>query len=338
VFDPNNTGINNGNIFGFPYSFEESQTIIIPVCSDITCSYRKGTAYAPQKILEESVQLDFFSPYLNEAWKQKVFILPLNHQLIELNQKIGNTATQVIQKLESGLELNELDKVKLHEVNAFCNQQEQNIKTLSSEILSKDKVPVVLGGDHSAPLGLIQALAEKNDEFGILQIDAHADLRSSYQGFDNSHASIMFNALKSTQISKLVQVGVRDICQDEVDFINTSSGRIKTYFDWDIKSEKYKGKTWHQQCETIAQELPSKIYISFDIDGLDPKLCPNTGTPVPGGLEFDQASYLLNYLVENGKQIVGADLCEVGNQQWDANVGARVLFLLVSLIKKSQQL
>ena len=334
MFNPNDTGIKNGNIFGFPYTFEESEIVVIPVCSDITCSYGKGTAYAPQKILEESIQLDFYSPHLKNAWEQKVFMLPINQQLIDLNQKVGKIAGGLILKKEKGEAFNNADIDKLNEVNAFCEQQTQNIKTLSLELLNNNKTPIVLGGDHSSPLGLIQALAEKYDDFGILQIDAHADLRESYEDFTSSHASIMFNALKQAQISKLVQVGVRDICQDEVDLINSSNNRIKTFFDWDLKAAQYQGKTWQQQCDEIVAELPQNIYISFDIDGLDPKLCPNTGTPVPGGLEFEQATYLLNQLTKKGKKIIGADLCEVGNHQWDANVGARALFLLSSLIFK----
>ncbi|MDF1674029.1 MAG: agmatinase family protein [Vicingaceae bacterium] len=337
MFNPNDTGVNNGNIFGFPYTYEESQIVIIPVCSDITCSYGKGTANAPQKILEESTQLDFYSPYLEKAWEQKVFMLPINQQLVDLNQKVGKIASGLIHKKEQGVAFNNNDVDQLNEVNAFCEQQTQNIKTLSLELLNNNKTPIVLGGDHSSPLGLINALTEKHDDFGVLQIDAHADLRDAYEGFTNSHASTMFNSLKQAQISKLVQVGVRDICQDEVELIKGSNNRIKTFFDWDLKAEQYQGKTWKQQCDEIIAQLPQKVYISFDIDGLDPKLSPNTGTPVPGGLEFEQASYLLNQLTEKGKKIIGADLCEVGNHQWDASVGARALYLLSTLVFKTNK-
>lgn len=337
MFNPNEPAIKNGNIFGFPYTFEESEIVIIPVCSDITCSYGKGTANAPQKIVEESTQLDFYSPYLEKAWEQKVFMLPLNQQLFDLNQKVGKMASALILKKEQGEAFNNSDIDQLNEVNAFCEQQTQNIKQLSLELLNNSKTPIVLGGDHSSSLGLINALAEKYDDFGILQIDAHADLRDAYEDFTNSHASIMFNALKQAQINKLVQVGVRDICQDEVDFIKDSNNRIKTFFDWDLKTEQYNGKTWQQHCEEIIAELPQKVYISFDIDGLDPKLCPNTGTPVPGGLEFEQAAYLLNQITAKGKTIIGADLCEVGNHQWDASVGARALYLLSTLVFKTNK-
>lgn len=160
----------------------------------------------------------------------------------------------------------------------------------------------VLGGDHSTPLGLIEALAEKYSSFSVLQIDAHADLRKAYEGFTYSHASIMYNTLQLPQVSKLVQVGIRDICPDEVEMIINSGGRIKTFFDWDIKNAQYEGKSWKILCDEIIAELSNEVYISFDIDGLDPKLCPNTGTPVVGGLELAQVSYLLNSLCESGKK------------------------------------
>jgi len=193
----------------------------------------------------------------------------------------------------------------------------------------------VLGGDHNSPLGLIQALAEKHTNFGILQIDAHADLRIAFEGFEFSHASIAHNALKLKQISKLVQVGIRDICQEEIDYISNSKGKIKTFFDWDIKQQQFEGKTWATICDEIIAELPENIYITYDIDALDPKLCPNTGTPVPGGFEYDQVNYLINKITESKKKIIGFDLNEVGNNEWDANVGARILFKLCNFMQKS---
>lgn len=335
MFNPNDLLPFNGNIFGFPYTEEESNIIVIPVSSDITCSYGKGTVYAPEKILEESTQLDFYSPYLNKAWEQKIFMLPIDKGKRGENTIIGEKAYMLIQKLEEGKELTHEDKETLKKVNEYCKKQIEQNKEQALGLLNQNKKVIVLGGDHSSPLGLIQALAEKNKKFGVLQIDAHADLREAYEGFDYSHASIMFNVLKSPQISKLVQVGVRDICPDEVNTIHNSEGRIKTFFDWDLKEAQYQGKKWEQQCEEIINELPRQVYISFDVDGLDSKLCPNTGTPVPGGLEYNQVIYLIDLLVNSGRTIIGADLCEVGNGTYDANVGARLLYTMCCFINKT---
>ena len=109
------------------------------------------------------------------------------------------------------------------------------IKNKALHFLNKNKTVGLIGGDHSTPLGMMQALSEKFGKFTILQIDAHADLRNAFEGFEFSHASIMYNALKIKEVEKIVQVGIRDYCEEELNLINTSNGRIKTCFDRDIK-------------------------------------------------------------------------------------------------------
>ena len=222
-------------------------------------------------------------------------------------------------------------------INAECEKLNGWVKTKALTYLDKNKIVGLIGGDHSTPLGLMQALAEKHESFAILQIDAHADLRDTYEGFQYSHASIMFNAIKIPQVSRLVQVGIRDYCQAEYDLIRGSKGRIVTFFDRDMKQEQYEGITWGGICKNIIAELPDDVYLSFDIDGLDPKLCPNTGTPVAGGLEFEQVLMLLEKLVDAGKRIIAFDLNEVapGGNEWDANVGARLLYRISNLAAKS---
>jgi agmatinase len=184
----------------------------------------------------------------------------------------------------------------------------------------------------------MHALAERNTDFGILQIDAHMDLRDAYEGFDYSHASIMFNALKIPQISKLVQVGIRDYCETEAQLAADSQGRVEVFYDRELATAQFQGQIWQKSCEKIIKALPDKVYISFDIDGLDPKLCPGTGTPVPGGMEFEQAMYLIEQVAASGRKIIGFDLCEVAPRKkddWDANVGARVLYRMANLAYKS---
>jgi agmatinase len=208
----------------------------------------------------------------------------------------------------------------------------------TSELLEKNKLVGVIGGDHSSPLGFMKAIAEKHGDFGILQIDAHCDLRESYEGFVHSHASIMFNALKDIpQITKLVQVGIRDYCDSEWQYICDSQYRVISYFDKDIKERQYEGQTWKLIVDEIVHHLPQKVYLSFDIDGLDPKLCPNTGTPVQGGFDTEQVFYLVKRILQSKRQLIGFDLCETGisNNEWDENVGARVLFKLCNLMVAS---
>jgi agmatinase len=148
----------------------------------------------------------------------------------------------------------------------------------------------------------------------------------------------MFNAMKIPQISKLIQVGIRDVSFVEIEMIDRSADRIIAYYDSQIKQQLYKGKTWENIYQEAIAHLPQQVYISFDVDGLDPKLCPSTGTPVPGGLELEQAFCLCREIIYSGRQIIGFDLCEVGNAEWDGNVGARIVYKLANLMNLSSKL
>ncbi|NEP51237.1 MAG: hypothetical protein F6K65_21540 [Moorea sp. SIO3C2] len=145
---------------------------------------------------------------------------------------------------------------------------------------------------------------------------------------------LMMMRSPNSQISRLVQVGIRDVCEAEMAMVNSDS-QVVMFDDWQLKANAYEGITWAAQCHKIRSNLPDQVYISFDIDGLNPSYCPDTGTPVPGGLEFNEAIYLLRSLVQTGKTIIGFDLCEVApgdvGDEWHGNVGARVLYKLACL-------
>ncbi|MBD0332461.1 MAG: arginase family protein, partial [Chitinophagaceae bacterium] len=221
------------------------------------------------------------------------------------------------------------------EVNEGSNYLNNWVYQETKDLLERDKLVGLVGGDHSTALGFLKALAEKHGTFGVLQIDAHCDLRESYEGFIYSHASIMYNALKEiTALTKLVQIGIRDFSQGEYEFIQRNKKRIKTFFDKDIRVRLYEGDSFKKITDEIIKQLPDKVYISFDIDGLDPKLCPNTGTPVQGGFETEQVFYIFNKIIKAGKTLIGFDLSEVSVSEncWDANVAARILFKLCNLL------
>ena len=342
-FDPNGVGIANGNIFGFPVLEDEATIVIIPVPWDATASYGKGTSDGPAAILEASTQLDFYHPKLDEAFTTKVFMTPISEDWKVINDGLCKNAVEYIAFLEEGgvVSENSSYQVFLDEINETQQALKTHLKEKAIELLKEGKTVAVLGGEHSTPLGLIEAIDSLNLPFGILQIDAHADLRDAYEGFDQSHASIMFNAVKNCEnLVQLTQVGIRDVAQSEVDLINNSNGRIKTFFDWNLKEEQFAGKTWAKQVDEIIATLPDNVFISFDIDGLKPELCPNTGTPVVGGFELDEVAYLIFKVVEAGKKIIGFDLNEVspGSEgDWDANVGARALWQLVCATEKSRR-
>jgi agmatinase len=341
-YDPNGVG-QTGTLFGLPYTPETSEVIIIPVPWEVTVSYNSGTATGPEEVLYASSQIDLFDPDVQDAWKLGVTMLEIPEHILDASDSLRDEVEEYIEWLEEGSPEEE-GSDELSALPARINEESAKlnvwVKEQAKQVLDQGKIPVVLGGDHSTPLGLMQALAEKYpDGYGILQVDAHADLRDAYEDFEFSHASIMFNALKIPQVKRLIQVGIRDYAESEGSLVENSDGKIISYYDQYIKEAAFEGRTWKHICEEIIEDLPKDVYVSFDIDGLDPKLCPNTGTPVPGGFEFAEAMYLIKAVVKSGRRIIGFDLCEVANSEdseWDANVGARVLYKMTNLAAVSQ--
>jgi agmatinase len=228
----------------------------------------------------------------------------------------------------------------LREVDAGCETMVRRVREWTGARLDEGRQVALLGGDHSTALGLIQAVAARTPAFGILQVDAHMDLREAFEGFEHSHASVMLHALRCPQVERLVQVAGRDFCQEEVSRVERSGGRIRIFDNRDLKREQLGGVSWKQLCVRIVDTLPEQVYLSFDIDGLDPSLCPHTGTPVPGGLSYAEAVCLIERVVDSGRRIVAFDLCEVApgrTGEWDAAVAARLLFELTVLMTLSRQ-
>ncbi len=338
-FNSSGVGLCNGNFIGLPFTEETAKVVGISVPWDVTVSYIDGTANASENILKASVQLDLFQEEIPDAWKLGFCIKPPLLEWKTSNKSLREKAKQYIHFLESGGDLKQNIAMQfiLKEINQGCYLLYKQVYNTSRLLINKGKLPIIVGGEHSTPLGLIEALHEKHPTMGILQIDAHMDLRKSYEDFTYSHASIFYNVLQKKLTSKLVQVGIRDYCDEEVTFAKENN--VSVFYDVDLKSNAYLGKNWHEQCLEIIACLPQEVYVSFDIDGLSPHLCPNTGTPVPGGLEYTEAYYLIKQVVKSGRRIIGFDLCEVaGNNEWDGNVGARILYYLVNWMGRSQHL
>ena len=316
-----------GALFGLPVTEAEAELVILPVPWDVTTSYRPGTAAGPEAVLDASCQLDLYDPDVPEAWSRGAFMRPVDAALARRSAALREVAAAQIELQEQGADP---DPESLAQVNAGCEAMRAWVQSQCAELLTRGRRVGLLGGDHSTPLGFLQALALHHESFGILQLDAHADLRPGFEGFAQSHASIMHHALKLPQVARLVQVGVRDLCEQEVEVIGASGGRIRCFFDRDLQARGFRGTPWAEIVAEIVSALPESVYISFDIDGLDPSLCPDTGTPVPGGLGFAQVDYLLREVARSGRRIIGFDLCEVapGDNVWNGVVGARALWLL----------
>jgi agmatinase len=331
TFDPNALGLDNGNLYGLPSTFKDAEVIVFPVPWDVTVSYGDGTSQAPDLIREESLQVDLYDLEYGNFWEKGIFYLKSSPVILEKCTKNRQYAIEAIKLQEKGRTIADSFTLKSNteQVNLACGEMIDWVYRECGKVLSEDKKLVLLGGDHSTPLGYLKALGDKYKDFGILQIDAHCDLREAYEGFTYSHASIMYNALKLDYVKSLTQVGIRDFCEDEKVFAKKSKKKVNIFFDREMNYQMIEGKTWKTICDDIVKTLPKNIYISFDIDGLQQKYCPNTGTPVAGGLEVDQVFYLFNQVKKAGKNIIGMDLNEVGNDVWDANVGARVLYRMI---------
>ncbi len=335
-FDPNVAGNPHQNIYGFPTTEDNAGLIILPVPWEVTVSYGAGTARAADSIFNASLQVDLFDFNYPDAWKKGFYMRQADKKILAKSDYLRKQAELYIAYISKGedVEDNSFMTKAMRDINegsAFLNNW---VYEQTGALLNRGKLVALLGGDHSTSLGYLRAIADKYPEFGVLQIDAHCDLRAGYEGFTYSHASIMYNALEEIpQIQRLVQVGTRDCCQEEWDYVCNSNRRVVTFFDQHFREKQFEGQTWQHIVDDIVNQLPQQVYLSFDIDGLDPKLCPRTGTPVQGGLEAEQVFYLLRRMTESGRQLIGFDLVEVGtgDDDWDANVGARVLLKLCNI-------
>ena len=342
MFDPNEPQPADAGVFGLPFTADEAKLVLVPVPWDATTSYRAGTHAGPAAIRVASHQLDLFDIELGEPWREGIAMLPADEGLAALNVSARADAESVIAvggRIGDDAEL----VAALARVNAASARVDDLVYRTVGEQLDRGKLVGVIGGDHSVPFGAIRQLAERNPELTVLHIDAHADLRVAYEGFTSSHASIMHNVVtRIPNVTKLVQVGIRDLSKLEYDAITESRGRIVTHFDTHLAARKYDGESWTSIVDSIVDSIPRHVYISFDIDGLEPVFCPHTGTPVPGGLHFLEACALIRRVVERGHLIVGFDINEVApgpdGDEWDANVGARMLYKLCGWMLKSQSL
>jgi agmatinase len=341
-FDATTTISSEYGIFGIPMPESECKVVLLPVPWEVTTSYGRGASNGPRIIREASEQIDLFDFETKTAYEAGYFMKPISEEIQNNSRKYKELAQKVIALRTEMSDDEKQINALISEVNMASKKCTEWVYTETKKILDAGKLFGLVGGDHSTPLGAIRAICEKHSsnqksEVGILHLDAHSDTRRAYQGFEQSHASIMYNVMNlplGSRPQKLVQVGIRDFCEEEFDFIN-SRNDIKTFFDIGVKQRLLKGESWASVAADIISELPQKVYISFDIDGLDPRFCPSTGTPVIGGLSADEVFFLFNLLAQSGRQIVGFDLNEVSTgdadeAEWDGNVGARMLYKLCS--------
>ncbi len=308
TFNPNDAASKDSGIFGLPFTASDAKLVLLPVSWEATTSYGGGTSNGPQVMFAASKQIDLYDRELGNFFEAGIYMQEESVELQEWNDTAKYAAQQIISGEIDSQE--QIEKLTVS-VNSFSEKVNQHVYTETKKLLAQNKCVGLIGGDHSSPFGAIQAFLEVYPNMSILHFDAHADLRNAFEGFEDSHASIMYNVIQKTPLKKLVQVGIRDFCEDEANYIEANNSRIQTFFDAEISDAKMLGKNFSDICDQIISHLSDEVYVSFDIDGLDPRFCPHTGTPVPGGLDYSEALYLLKKVVKSGRKIIGFDLCEV---------------------------
>ena len=325
--------LSEAGIFGIDIPSSDAQMVLLGVPVDATVSYGAGSHRAPEAIRMASHQLDLFDHHFGEAYRCGIHLQQMT-ELLALNEELR------------GLVLDHLgqpggsSRQGLDAINLGMEKVREAVFQASRHWLSKGKLVGIIGGDHSCPLGLLEAVGHAGEAFGVLHIDAHHDLRQAYEGFEQSHASIFYNALhRVPAMERLVSVGIRDYSRDERQLAEANT-RIRTFYGADLDEAGFGGEAFADTVTRILEPLPKRVYVSVDIDGLEQSFAPSTGTPVPGGLSFSQVSYLLSRLVASGRTLVGFDLVEVapGESEWDANVGARLAYKLCGALRRSQNL
>jgi agmatinase len=326
-FDPNAAAAPESGLFGLPEDPAGARVHVLGVPFDATTSFRKGTARGPEAIRLASRQVDLFDPLNGRPYEAGIWMAPLEARVLAWNDEATRAAEPVI--AAGGVGRDPKLAQAAERVDAVQVELNRWVEERAEAILAQGKLCALVGGDHSTPFGAIRA---------------HADLRPAYEGFTWSHASILRNVAERLDgVARIVQVGVRDFSEEEHDFIAASRGRIQTTFDHEWAAAKHSGHNLRARVRRALEVLPERVYVTFDVDGLEPALCPNTGTPVPGGLTWNEAMLWLDELVRSGRRVVGFDLNEVApaadsteGAGWDENVGARLLYRLIGFALRSQ--
>ncbi len=308
------TGPETG-LFGLGMAPEEARFLALPVPYQATVSSRRGTIDGPQALIDASCQLDLWDFVLGEPWRHGFAALDAPDAIRELSEETA----RLVARLRAG------DAGVREDVDRAGDRLAAWLADAVGRMLDRGRFPLVLGGEHGVSRGAFVAAAARHPGLGILQIDAHADLRHAFEGLRSSHASVMRRALELDGVSRIVQVGLRDVGREEARMIEAEE-RIVAFPDHRLAAARLDGRGFSSVAESIVATLPERIWVSIDVDGLDPSLCPGTGTPVPGGLRWDEINCLVDLLAHSGVTLVGVDIVEIGPSFWDGLVAARLLY------------
>ncbi len=322
------TDPNTGLFSSSTHFHSDVKYVVLPLKWDATTSYHSGASNAPEAIIHASHQLEDYHHYWGGFCSDYIYF---DKDFLKEIGKLNAQCKEIVNRYRLRASSGDLEKV-----NALCSDYNRRVEERYDFWFKKGVKVLGLGGDHGSSYPLMaRVLSKQVKQTTVIHIDAHFDLRESYEGFTFSHASVLKNIYKlNLEHLKFLHLGMRDFCQAEHQCARSNKSSI-FYLDEQIKEHEFCGGSWDELCEKFLDFSSEHIYITLDIDGMSPLLSPGTGTPVPGGLDFQKLIYLLKKLSKN-KQLVGFDLVEVaprdGDLEWNANVGARVLQQLLYLL------
>ncbi len=267
-------------------SLERASAVVLPVPYDFTTTYQAGARWGPRAILTASQNMELWDEEIGPAYRSGI------HTLCELEPTVEGPASMV-----------------------------ERVETATAWIAEQDKLPVVLGGEHSITAGAVRALARRFPRLSVLQIDAHGDMRNTYLGSPYSHACVM---RRVREMVPAASVGVRSLSEEEAQYLERHPLSI-----WSTRQFRSLERGW----EPILSSLTDQVFVTFDLDGLDPSIMPSTGTPEPGGLDWYEAVDLLRAVSERSR-IVGFDVVELAplpGQVAPDYLAARLVYRLIGL-------
>ncbi len=297
-------------VYGRTCRWEEAELVLIAVPWGRGVSFRPGTEKAPALIRAVSTQIDYYRPECPRLEEAPLFWI----------------------EPETPFSL-ESDPDTAYEAEVL-----PYVVRWAEAALTARKPFGIVGGDHSVPLGAHHALQKfAPGPYGVLHIDAHADLRPSYEGLRYSHATILYHISQLPQVERIVAVGVRDWAREEAEYARSRYPALAVYEMQRLAQAAYLGRSWMETVSEIVSLLPPYVYLSLDVDALEVGYVPNTGTPVPGGFHYEQLFFLLEAVRRSGRRIVAFDVCETGGAQLDALVSAHLIYRLCGLVLCAQE-
>ncbi len=324
--------------FGDTTAPADAEVVIISVPWSVTSDFGRGATYTPDAIIDVSLGKELYDVASGMSIEGRIATAEIDYNIQESSEQLGRDAERAMRShIEMGV--GDYAAHKVANVNEGFSAMHESVYQQTKYWSLLGKRIAVVGGDHSVAFGAVKALSENNDGMGVLFIDAHADFCREEEPFNFSHRTIARDIAESIpSVAKLVQVGVRDVDRAEVEQL-TANDRVEVFYAEQLMAKRFEGSCWGDLCREIVAKLPQKVYVSLDIDALKIEFCNNTTAPTPGGMTFDEVVYMVNMVVESGREIVGFDISEVVSSlddKMDAIVGARLLAKLSVAMLRSK--